>query len=256
LLLACVASLLAAFSSANGFFLAPVGAFILVRRRAYVASLVWCASFLLPFAAYVYHYVPYHVSVDTMHRRAYLGKIFYFFAFLGCAIPFRWVAAFLGIAILAVFVLAMRSRFERTNPVSFYFTVWILVTAFLVAWVRKAIAPRYSIYSLFLLIFCYGFLAQYLPRCFVWFSRKRFYIISIVLATLLCLVSDLRAYVHLKERQQMVLSGIERYRENPERNSPMIDPKVAEADPKEAEFERVTLGRAIQQQVYALPARH
>jgi hypothetical protein len=55
LLLASGSAVLAAFSSANGFLLAPVGLFLLLRRKAVVGAAVWCAGFVLPFAAYRYH---------------------------------------------------------------------------------------------------------------------------------------------------------------------------------------------------------
>ena len=56
LLLACLAAAMAAFASANGFLLGPVGLLILLPRRDYARSLAWCASFVLPLAAYLYHY--------------------------------------------------------------------------------------------------------------------------------------------------------------------------------------------------------
>jgi hypothetical protein len=255
LLLACLSATLAAFCSANGFLLAPLGLLILLRRRNFVACLLWCASFLLPMAAYLYHYVPYHYSVHILHTASYISRIFYFFAFLGCAIPLRRPAALLGILISAVIALAVHSRFERRHPVPFYFTVWVLATSLLVAWLRGAIGSRYSIYSILLLIFCYSFLAEYLPSRFR-FEPKQFYRISIVLAVTLCLGSDLNAYLYLSRRRQMILSGIEHYRVRPEVNSPMIDPAVAKISPEEEAFERVTLSRAIEQHVYSLPPEH
>jgi hypothetical protein len=256
LLLACLSATLAAFCSANGFLLAPLGLLILLRRRSVADCLVWCASFLLPLAAYLYHYVPYHYSVHILHTASYVSRIFYFFAFLGCAIPFRRPAALLGILISAVISLAVHSRFERKHPVPFYFTVWVLATAFLVAWLRGAIGSRYSIYSILLLIFCYSFLAEYLPSRFMAFEQKYFYRTSIVLAVTFCLASDLSAYLYLSRRRQMILSGIEHYRVRPEVNSPMIDPAVAKLSPEEEAFERVTLSRAIERHVYTLPPNH
>jgi hypothetical protein len=254
LLVACISAALAAFSSANGFLLAPVGLLLLLRRRAFVASVVWCVSFVLPIAAYRYHYVPFHVSVDTMYRGSFLGKICYFFAFLGCAIQERWLAAILGFVVFMVLILAARSGFERTNPVPFYFSTWILLTAVPVAWLRHGIASRYSIYSLLLLIFCYWFLAQYFCTRSAAFNRTRFYGVSISLAAVLCFASDTLAYVHLEERRQIVLSGLENYRANPVINSPLIDSEIKTADPKEEEFERATLTRAIAEHLYTLPA--
>jgi len=256
LLLGSICAILAAFSSANGFLLAPVGLLLLLRRRFFLISAVWCLSFSLPFAAYRYHYIPYHVSVHTMHRGSYVGKVCYYFAFLGCAIQQRWLAAILGFAIFGILVLAARSGFERTNPIPFYFSIWILLTAAPVAWLRQGIASRYSVYSLLLLICCYWFLAQYLSTRSAAFSLKCFYTSSIVLAAVLCFTSDVLAYVHLGQRQQIVLGGIENYRANPAINSPLIDREIRQAAPEEEEFERATLTRAIAEHVYTLPPRH
>jgi hypothetical protein len=254
LFLSCVSGMLAAFSSANGFLLAPVGLLILLRRRDFAASVAWCASFVVPVAAYVYHYTPFYVSVEKMHRGSYVAKLEYFFAFLGCAIPSRFAAAFLGLVISAVLLLALQSRVERTNPVPFYFTLWILLTAGLVAWLRQSIAPRYSIYSVLLLIFCYWFLAKYVPSRLSAFTQKRFYVASIILAVSFFSVRDRRAYAHLAQRRQMVLAGMEHYRANPEVNPPTIDPVLAKYFPDEPDFERATLNRAIQLNVYTLPS--
>jgi hypothetical protein len=252
LLLACISAMLAAFSSANGFLLAPVGLLLLLRRRSFVASAIWCVSFTLPIAAYRYHYVAYHVSVNTMHHGSYIGKIAYYFAFLGCAIQQRWLAAILGFGVFVVLVLAARSGFERTNTVPSYFSLWILLSAAAVAWLRQGIASRYSIYSLLLLISCYWFLMQYLSRSAL--HRRWFYAVSIVLAAVLCCGSGALAYVRLGQRQRIVLSGIEHYRSNPAINSPQNDPEIRADAPYEDEFERATLTRAIAEHVYALPA--
>jgi hypothetical protein len=254
LLLSCLCAILATFSSANGFFLVPVGLLLLLRRRAYADSMAWCASFVLPLACYLYHYTPSHETLHTMHRTWQIPKFFYhFFLFLGCALPFRWAATLLGMAICAVLFLALHSRFDRTNPVAFYFTTWILIIAVVVAWVRGLSAPRYSMYSIFLLIFCYVFLRQYLPGRLASFNPRRFYLVTVVLAVGFCFFSDLDAYRHLDARRRMVLSGLEHYRANPEVNSPMIDPAVRQMFPAEEESERATLTKAIQEHVYTLP---
>ena len=112
--LACLAAALAAFTSANGFLLGPVGLLILLPRRAYARSLIWCASFVVPFAAYLYHYTR---VVHPVMRTSYITRPLFFLAFLGCgAAPFRWPAAMLGVVIVGVFWLAVRSRFDRINP--------------------------------------------------------------------------------------------------------------------------------------------
>ena len=130
---ACVAAALAALTSANGFLLAPVGLLYLLPRRAYARSLAWCASFILPLGAYLYHYLP---LPHELNRLFYLTRPLFFLAFLGGVIPFRWAAALLGVALFAVTLLTARSRFDQTNPVAFFFAMWLVATSCLVAWVR------------------------------------------------------------------------------------------------------------------------
>jgi hypothetical protein len=208
---------------------------------------------VLPFAAYRYHYIPFSVSANIMHRGSYVGKIAYFLGFLGCVIQQRWVAGVLGLVILGVLLLATHFGFERTHPVPFYFSLWILLTAALVACLRQSVASRYSIYSLLLLISCYWFLVQYLPTRSAAFSRKRIDTVSIILAAVFCLASDIVAYGHLKQRRDMVLSGLENYRANPQVNTPLNNPETRQASPSEEGFERDTLNRAIAAHVYTLP---
>jgi len=256
MLFACLAATLAACSSANGFLLGPVGLLIFWPRRAYAKSLLWCASLAPPFAAYLYHFsVPPH----PVHWAAYLTRPLFFLAFLGCAIPFRWPAALLGIGILAILGRAVRSRFDRANPVAFYFAVWIIATATLVAWVRGALGfgltSRYSIYSILLLVFCYSFLAHSLRSRWSLRSRKRFYLASVLVAVMMCVLADIGAYQYLSERRGMILRGIEMYRANPEVNSPMIDPRILKAYPGENLFEQRTLTGAIRKHIYTLPPK-
>ena len=215
-LLACLAAALAGFSSANGFLLGPVGLLILLLRRAYADSLAWCASFVAPLAAYLYHY---QHPVEPFYRASSFTRPLFFLAFFGCVAPFRWAAALLGLAALTVFLFAVRFRYDRTNPVAFYFAVWIVATGALVAWVRGGtgflVTSRYSIYANLFLVFCYSFLAHDLPRRLSRFNRKRFYITSVVIAAAICFTADLGAYQRLGARRRMVLSGFEFYRAGP-----------------------------------------
>jgi hypothetical protein len=249
-LVACLVAAVAACTSPNGFLLGPVGLLILLPQRAYAKSLVWCAAFAGPLAAYLFHYTP---AVRAAHPTFLITRPIFFLAFLGAgAIPFRWPAALVGIGVLVIFGLAVRSRFDRKNPVAFYFTVWILATGLMVSSVRGAtgvwIASRYSIYSILLLIFCYSFLAQY-------FSRRGFYVTSTVLALGICVLAQVHAYSKLGARRRMVLTGIELYRANPEANSPMIDPNLLQGAPGEDAYEQSALTNAIQKHVYTLPAQ-
>jgi hypothetical protein len=256
LLLACLAAVLAAWSSANGFLLAPVGLFILLLRRAYAYSVVWCVSFAAPLAAYLYHY---HRLAEPMYRAFYITRPLSFLAFFGAVIPFRWPAAALGAMVLIIFAYAVWSRFDRTNPAMFYFMAWIVATALLVAWVRGAagfgVVSRYSIYSNLALIFCYAFVTQCLSARRSSLQRGSFYVASVVIAVGIFVVSNVSAYGTLGARRRMVLSGIEFYRARPETNSPMVDPVAERALPGESAVERYVLTRSIQKHIYTLPAK-
>jgi hypothetical protein len=254
--LACLSAMAAACSSANAFLLGPVGLLILLPRRAYTRSLVWCASFILPLGCYLYHYLP---SVHPMYRAYYITRPLFFLAFFGSVIPFRWPAAILGSMVLSIVLLAFVSRFHRTNPVVFNLALWIVATGALVGWVRGAASfstvSRYSIYSVLMLIFCYLFLLEYLPGCWPGFSRRRFYVTSILLAAGMCFLVNANAYKELGARRRMVLSGIELYRANPAVNSPMVDPAMDKLYPEEKAAEHAILNRAIQEHIYTLPPK-
>jgi hypothetical protein len=256
LLLACLAAALASCSSANGFLLGPVGLLILLPRRAYVQSLAWCASFVLPLAAYLYHYA---WAVQPRLKFYYLTRPLFFLAFLGSVVSSRWPAALLGLAILVIVLLALSVRFDRTNPVAFYFALWIVASGVLAGWVRGsgtfATASRYSIYSILMLIFCYSFLAEYLPNRWPAFNQRRFYVTCLVIAAGMCFLADANAYKRLGARRRMVVAGIEFYRADPEVNSPMVDSMVDKAFPKERSIEHDILNRAIQEHVYTLPPK-
>jgi hypothetical protein len=156
-------------------------------------------------------------------------------------------------------LLAWRSGFHRRNPAAFYSAVWIVATGALVGWVRGSAAfstaSRYSIYSILMLIFCYSYLAEYLPSRWPGFNRKVFYIISLLLAVGMCVSVDLNAYQLLGARRRMVLSGIELYRANPQANSPMVDPLTDRLFPQEKASEHAILNKAIQEHIYILPPR-
>jgi len=249
--LACMVAAVAACTSPNGFLLGPVGLLILLPRRAYAKSLLWCASFVGPLAAYLYHYTP---LVRASHKTLYITRPIFFLSFFGAgAVPYRWPAALLGVAALAIFGLAVRSRFDRTNPVGFFFTVWVLATGLMVSSVRGAtgvwVVSRYSVYSLLLLIFCYSFLAQYLP------ARRGFYVTATIFSLGICLLAQIHAYTKLGARRRMVLTGIALYRADPQANSPMIDPNLLQGFPEEKAYEQSALTNAIQKHVYSLPAQ-
>jgi hypothetical protein len=254
LLLACLAAALATSSSANGFLLCPVGLLLLLPRRAYAQSLLWCASFVPLLAAYLYHYSR---VVQPMFSLYYLTRPLFFLAFLGCVIPSRWPAAALGLGMLIIAWLAVADGFTRRNPAAFASVAWIVATGGLVGWVRGSTAfgapSHYSIYSILMLIFCCSFLAGYVPSRWPAFNRRRFYLTSLLLAAGMCLMEDLNAYHHLGARRRVVRAGMDSYRANPAASSPLADPVIERIYPQERAIEQSILNRAIQERIYTLP---
>jgi hypothetical protein len=96
---------------------------------------------------------------------------------------------------------------------------------------------------------------RYLPSRFAKLARAHVYHVSIVLAVAIFSVANIVAYRHLQARRAMILKGIELYRANPEVNSPMIDPLVEKTVPREKANEQALLTRAIQANIYTLPAK-
>jgi hypothetical protein len=249
---ACAAGALAAFSSANGFLAAVVGAWILWRRRAYWACVGWGASFVIPLAAYLYHYVKVPRATSGLY---YVARPLEVFAFLGMAAGSFWGALVTGFAVAAVVVWALRVGYVHENPVGVYWTVWVLLSALPVAWVRGStgvvIASRYSIYSCLMLVFCYAFLADRAAiKTGGWW--RFFYPAALVAATAFCVVKDAQAYEKLGRRSEMTRAGMEHYRANPAVNSPQIDAFVIKDVAGEDKYERQELTRAIESGIYRM----
>jgi len=249
---ASAAGALAAFSSANGFLVAVVGVWILLMSRKYWACIWWGASFVIPLAAYLYHYVKVSRQVTGLY---YVARPLEVFAFLGMAAGSFWGALVAGFAVAAVVWSALKSRYVRENPVGVYWTVWILLSALPVAWVRGStgvvIASRYSVYSCLMLVFCYAFLADRAAvRRDGW--ARTFYPVALVVATAFCLWKDTQAFDKLGMRSEMIRAGMAHYKENPAVNSPLIDAFVIKDVPGEDKFERQELSREIENGIYTM----
>ena len=252
--LACLAAILSAFSSGNGLLLLPVGLVALVPARASRRSVIWCCAFCVPLATYLYHYVP---QAHQVKRLAFITRPLFFVAFLGGAVPSRWIATLLGFALLVTLFVFFRGRFAAmiySGPA--LCILWLLGTDLLAAWVRGGagffVASRYSIYSDLLIACCFFFVSQ------KWkvngaLHRDRRYIATVAITLLFCLSTDIHGYLKLKARRQMVVRGIAQYRQDPLLNSPMVDPAVEASFPKEKRSEQVLLTESIDKGLYRFP---
>jgi hypothetical protein len=205
---------------------------------------------VVPLAAYLYHYVPVPRLATGLY---YVARPLEFFAFLGMAAGSFWGAIVAGFAVAAVVVWALKSGYARVNPVGVYWTVWVLLSALPVAWVRGStgivIASRYSIYSCLMLVFCYAFLADRAGAKSEGWGRF-FYPAAVAAAVAFCMVKDGEAWTKLGERKETIRAGMAHYKENPAVNSPLIDPFVISNVPGEEDYERRELSQAIESGVY------
>jgi hypothetical protein len=264
--LACFCAVLASFSSVNGFLLAPVGLLILLPRRRWGQIAAWTATLCIAFALYMVRYT-FITLADHGDHVPLLAKLQFFLLFLGGAaenqhrFPVKNAALVLGLLIVALFAWACRKRFDRTHPFAFYTTVWVMLTAAIVAQGRSgggivlSLTGRYKIYSDLLLIFCYLILADTVRRSTWPVQRKRqLYAVTLLLVALLCAASDFLGYKLLAKRDLRVANGLNQFEADPATNSPEIklpgeDKDVGEAPPRA----RVILNEALAAGIYKLP---
>jgi hypothetical protein len=263
--LACVFALLACLSNANSLMLAPVGLLALLHRRKLSHFAAWTTTFALALAIYCYHYVPARMAADGAHVTLF-HKLIFWLSFLGGAtenmsrFPIKGLAIAVGLFGCVLFVWAWRTRFDRSQPFTFYATLWCLLTAVMVAVGRSgmgitlSLSLRYKVYSDLLLIFCYVFAVSRLDRPETPPHRKRqMYAAALAGAILLSSASDYFGYRFLVNRQRRVEIGFNQYAADPIHHPPMVSLTDQPLPPQEPEACRKLLNRAIAEGIYTLP---
>jgi hypothetical protein len=198
--ISCIFAALAILSSPNGFFLAPVGAFMLAGRRQWKQLVIWAAILCVLLGLYFFRYggVPI-TAVDK--TAAHSIDVTYALAFVGASAA-RYLsiapALVLGVLLCSIVVLAAVKRYDLRNPAVFYSMVFILINAIAVSDLRsgqgvaQSLASRYRIYSNLMLAFAYLFLLeQWVLRWKGIAARRVAITAAIVLSAAFCLLSDL-----------------------------------------------------------------
>ena len=265
LLLACLCALLASLCNANGLLLAPIGLLILWPRRKPLHFSLWIVTLTLAAGIYAFHYVRPTMAADGMHTPLPQKTLFYL-SFLGAAVenmsrfPIKCAAIALGLLCIAIFVHAGRTRFYRSNPFTFYTTLWCLLTAVMVTQGRSglgialSLSLRYKIYSDLLLIFCYIYAVSRLDvPAFTPQRRHQLYAAALSFAVLLCVASDYFGWKFLTNRQQRVQKGFDLYAADTVHHPPMVSLTDQPLPPQEPEACRITLNQAIAAGIYTLP---
>lgn len=197
---ACLLFALSIASSGNGFILLPIGIWVTVRRRAWPQLAAWTAVFAALAAIYFFHYVRYSPNnspVAPMRMIQQLNPI-YTLSFMGSLIGLQWaLSASVGAALLFVFFLMVRNRYDRVNPAVFYFVIFLILTAIAVASIRSGLGlyqsftGRYRIYSVMLLICSYLFGMQ---------TSKRWFRPALITSILICIMGDVYGYLYYRRR--------------------------------------------------------
>lgn len=269
---ACGFGVLASMTYANGMIVWPVGlVFLLLQDRRRGRLIGWGSVFVAMLGVYLYRYRPNAASTHV----ALVKKIVFFVMFCGSALenmhhwPLPYVSVAIGLATLAVFVHAVRKRYDRRSAFFFYSTVWVLLTGIVVANARTAmglelsLSSRYKIYCDLLLIFCYEYLLDRVLAKYAGVDEglavargRRWIIAAFVGAALVFVAGDFAGAKLLKTRRERAEGAMRRYLESPESASPMF---VVEDVPNSAELieqekARQELSEAIRLGVYVPPA--
>jgi hypothetical protein len=263
--LACLFALLACFSSINAFLVAPVGLLVLLTRRHWRQVALWTASFCIAFGLYLYRYTVIHLPDHGTHVPL-ADKLLFWVLFLGGAaenqhrFPVKNGALVLGLLLLAIVAYAWRKGFRKTYPFAFYGTLWVLLTAAVVAEGRSgggiatSLTGRYKIYSDLLLVFGYFALAKFVEGSSLARARQRqLYAAALACIVLFSAASDFLGYKLLLKRNMRVALGISDYVADPAHNVPMVtisgEKDVSEGPPRA----RVILNESLAAGIYTLP---
>jgi hypothetical protein len=267
LLLACAFGVLASTTYANGMIVWPLGIVFLLSQRRRAGWLIgWGLAFAGMLSVYLYRYEP---DAATAHG-AIAKKVVFFVMFCGGALenmhhrPLPYVSAVIGLGALAVFVHAVKTRYDRRNAFFFYSTVWVLLTGIVVANARTAmgvelsLSSRYKIYCDLLLIFCYEYLLDRVfaqKRVLNHVKARRWIVTAFVVAAVVFLAGDFAGAKMLKTRKDRAEGAMRRYLAAPATASPMfvVEDLLSPAERMEEDNARQEMNEAIRLGIFAPP---
>ncbi len=265
--LACVTALLAYFSAANGFMVAPIGLVLLAPRRQWARAAVWSGILLAAAGIYAYRYQVFGVTLQGSRAPLIYKPVFYL-SLLGSGIenmsrfPVKGGAIVLGAVLLGLFAHAAWKKYYLTNPFAFYSTLWCLLTCVLITQGRSlmgiilSLTGRYKLFSDLMMVFGYGYAVHCLDTAKVSVRRKHMlYAATLAVVVLFAASSDYFGKKFLANRQRRVAEGVNEFEADPVRNPPMIgltDQPIPQAEPQ---HDRVVLNEAIATGVYRLPPK-
>jgi hypothetical protein len=222
--LGCVLMMFSIASSGNGFALLPIGIAMLLQKKAWRQLGLWILTASACAAIYFYHYNFHSSQQDpsrsVLHSTHYLNPIFTL-SFMGSALSFRApvihnLSILCGALIFIVIFLMAKRSFDESNPVFFYFSVFLVLTAVGVSGIRSklgleaSLAGRYKIYSDLLLICCYVFVTESYLRGHR--LQRRFFQAALVASILFWIVFDRHGNTYLVNRDHSIMVGVKQYK--------------------------------------------
>lgn len=220
-------------SSANGFLLAPIGAWILFRQRRFSALWLWLVVTALSIGGYFYRYEVIHYPPPPHHSLP--GKILirveYFLAFLGNALGERFIpCALLGIALCIFWFWMWRRGYLHRRPALTYCLLFIALTTAMVSAGRAdlglmtSMSSRYRLYGDIMLIFTWQAVAEeFIDQRGAAVLRNPLFRWASALAILFAIGSDIYGYRYLHDRKLFQQRGMYAFEHpspaNPQPNS-------------------------------------
>jgi hypothetical protein len=267
LVLACGFAVLACATSANGLLLWPVGfGYLLLHDRRPARLAAWGGSFVVTCAVYFYHFQPATLAA----RASIFGKVLFLVIFSGGALenmhhrPIPYISVLVGLFVLGVFAHSVRTRFDKRKPFFFFASVWVLMTAAVVANARigmglqLSLSSRYKIFCDLLLVLTYEYLLDLFSRTRTGELKAlpKWFLPTATSAALVVFVGGAVAGGHLlavrKSRSEAALA---RYYAAPQTASPMfvVEDVLSAGEVQEQDRARDEMNEAIRLGIYKPP---
>lgn len=221
---ACGALVLAIASSANGFFVVPIGILMICQNKQWRRIPIWIAVAVGMLILYLWKYNFYssqanpHRSVtDTMSH----VSIRYALSFLGSSVA-RYEATvpsiIFGTALVGIFVAAIRRAYFRRNASVFYSMLFIIITAIGVSGLRsdfglaQSLASRYRTYSNLMIVLSYFFMVEnVLDKTKKQSVRQAALCTVLAGAMMFCVVSTYAGARFLNVKKQLLISSMKEW---------------------------------------------
>jgi hypothetical protein len=265
---ACLFGILASATSANGLLLWPVGLlYLLLHDRSVVKLIGWITAIAITAFAYFFRFQ----SGSLGAHGSLVGKLAFLTMFCGGALenmhhrPVPYISVLIGIFVLACFVHAVRTRYDRRDPFIFFSMIWLLFTAAVVANGRIAmglqlsLSSRYKIFCDMLLICSYLYLLDRIRNRAVTSPSSQgashFLKAATAAALVVCIGGDVAGGHLLEVRKSRAETAMRQYDAAPQSASPMflVEDVLSPPEIEEENRARNELNEAIRLGIYTPP---